>query len=280
MTPHHLTVDVEEFFHSTALTTRVPPSRWESLPRRAPRMVDWLLERLEGAGASATFFVLGWLAEREPDMVRAIARAGHEVAGHTWDHRKVTEQTPEEFRDSVRRSRELLESLTGRPVNGFRAPSFSIGPGMEWALDVLLDEGYRYDSSLFPISVHPGYGYPGGPRDPHIIERPCGVILEVPPLTLAVGRLRLPAAGGAYLRLLPYALVRLALRQAEARDVPGTVYVHPWDLDPDIERLRLPPLLTLRLHGGAARGRRGLIRLLGEFRFTSIARSQGARWAT
>lgn len=280
MIRHHLTVDVEEFFHSTALTTLVPAARWENLPRRAPLMVDWILERLAEREASATFFVLGWLAEREPAMVRAIAQAGHELAGHTWDHRKVTEQTPAEFRTSVRRTRDLLESLGGQPVRGFRAPSFSIGPGMEWALDVLLEEGHLYDSSLFPIAVHPGYGYPSAPRDPHTIDRPLGALTEVPPLTLGVGRLRLPAAGGAYLRFFPYALVRTALRQAEARGVPGTVYVHPWDLDPDIERLRLPPLLTLRLHGGAARARRRLVRLLAEFRFTSIARSLEAQWTT
>jgi polysaccharide deacetylase family protein (PEP-CTERM system associated) len=277
MIRHHLTIDVEEFFHSTALARLVPPERWETFPRRAPLVVRWLLERLAAHDATATFFVLGWLAEREPGVVRSIAQAGHEVASHGWDHRKVTEQTPEEFRGSIRRTRDLLESLTGQPVRGFRAPSFSIGPGMEWALDVLLEEGHLYDSSLFPISVHPGYGYPGAPPDVHAIEREGGVITEVPPLTLRVGPTRLPAAGGAYLRFFPYALVRTALRQAERRGVPGTVYLHPWDVDPDVERIPLPPLLTLRLHGGAARARKRLERLLTDFRFTSIARSLEAR---
>lgn len=271
--PHHLTVDVEEFFHSTTLTELVPQARWNAMPRRAPEVVDWLLAELEGRGACATFFVLGWLAEREPAMVERIARAGHEVAGHTWDHRKVTEQSPEEFRISVRRTRDLLEDLTGAPVFGFRAPSFSIGPGMEWALDVLLEEGHRYDSSLFPISMHPGYGYPGAERDVHVIERPAGPITEVPPLTLQMGTVRVPAAGGAYLRFFPYALVRAGLRQAERRGVPGTVYLHPWDLDPGIERIPLAPLHALRLHGGTRAARRRLLRLLDEFRFTSIARS-------
>ena len=274
---HHLTVDVEEFFHSTTLTEIVPQASWNGMPRRAPEVIDWLLDELERRGAHATFFVLGWLAEREPAMVERIARAGHEVAGHTWDHRKVTEQTPEEFRSSVARTRALLESLTGRPVIGFRAPSFSIGPGMEWAFDVLLEERHRYDSSLFPISVHPGYGYPGAVRDTHVIERPAGPITEVPPLTLQAGPMRLPAAGGAYLRFFPYALVRAGLRQAERRGAAGTVYLHPWDLDPGIERLPLTPLHTLRLHGGARAARRRLLRLLDEFRFTSIERSLDAR---
>jgi polysaccharide deacetylase family protein (PEP-CTERM system associated) len=270
---HHLTVDVEEFFHSTTLATHVPQERWETMPRRAPIVVDWLLERLDAADATATFFVLGWLAEREPDVVRAIARAGHEVASHGWDHRKVTDQSPEELRHSLCRTRDLLESLSGQPVRGFRAPSFSIGPGMEWAFDVLIEEGHTYDSSLFPISVHPGYGYPSASRDPDTLRRPGGSLIEIPPLTLGVGPTRLPAAGGAYLRFFPYALVRTALRQAERRGAPGTIYVHPWDLDPDIARLPLRPLHTLRLHGGAARARKRLVRLLAEFRFTSIARS-------
>jgi polysaccharide deacetylase family protein (PEP-CTERM system associated) len=270
---HHLTVDVEEFFHSTTLAKLVPQARWDAMPRRAPIVVDWLLERLDAADATATFFVLGWLAEREPDVVRAIAGAGHEVASHGWDHRKITDQSPEEFRHSLRRTRDLLESLSGQPVRGFRAPSFSIGPGMEWAFDVLLEEGHTYDSSLFPISVHPGYGYPAASRDPDTLQRPGGCLVEIPPLTLGVGPSRLPAAGGAYLRFFPYALVRTALRQAERRGVPGTIYVHPWDLDPDIARLPLRPLHTLRLHGGAGRARKRLVRLLAEFRFTSIARS-------
>jgi polysaccharide deacetylase family protein (PEP-CTERM system associated) len=203
--------------------------------------------------------------------VRAIARAGHEIAGHGWDHRRVTTQTPEEFRDSVRRTKALLEDLAGTEVIGFRAPSFSIRPGVEWALDVLLEEGYRYDSSLFPISVHPSYGYPGGGADLHAIERPSGSIWEVPPLTLSVFGRRLPAAGGAYLRFFPYALVRAAIRQAERRSTPATIYIHPWDLDPDVDRIPLPPLLRLRLHGGARRARARVSRLLHEFRFTSIA---------
>lgn len=268
---HHFTVDVEEFFHSTALTNHVSPDRWDDFPRRSTVIVPWLLDLLAESESRATFFILGWMADREPDLVRRIADAGHEVAGHSWDHKRVTDQTPESFRTSMRRTKALLESLTGTEVVGFRAPSFSIRPGVEWALDVLLEEGYRYDSSLFPTSLHPGYGYPDGQIDPYEIRRPSGTILEIPPLTLGVPFGRVPAAGGAYLRFFPYALMRAALRQAEARGQAGTIYIHPWDLDPDVERIPLPALLRLRLHGGARRARGRVARALREFRFAPIA---------
>jgi polysaccharide deacetylase family protein (PEP-CTERM system associated) len=277
MTFHHFTVDVEEFFHSTLLTSRLPQPRWDEFPRRSPEIVDWLLRSMEEAGAKGTFFVLGWLAEREPAVVRAIADANHEIASHGYDHVRIPDQTPDAFRASVRRSKQMLEDLTGREVIGFRAPSFSILPGYEWALDVLLEEGYRYDSSLFPISVHPSYGFPGAPRDPHWIERPSGRLLEVPPLTLSVLGRRLPAAGGAYLRLLPYRLISAALRQAERREVAGTTYIHPWDLDPVRPSVRLPPLLSLRLFGGAVGARSRVQRLLRDFRSVPIQERLGVQ---
>jgi len=165
-----------------------------------------------------------------------------------------------------------LEDLVGRAVLGFRAPSFSIVPGVEWALDVLLDEGYRYDSSLFPIKQHPTYGYPAGERDPHWITRPSGRIAEVPPATLRLAATNLPAAGGAYFRLLPYSLIRGALRSAQGRGVPGTFYVHPWDLDSESpDDYPLPRLLKLRLFGGRGRTWSRLDRLFREFRFRPIS---------
>lgn len=269
-TRHHLTVDVEEFFHSTALTRRVPPDRWDGLARRAPRMVDWILERLAERGATATFFVLGWSAEKDPQMVRAIAAAGHEVASHGWEHLKVSELGPERFRTSVRRTRRFLEDLTGRPVLGYRAPSFSITRSMGWALDVLVEEGYRYDSSIFPVGIHPGYGDASAPTGPWDIRRPGGILREVPPATVAMAGQRLPAAGGAYLRFFPVALVRTALREAERAGHAGTLFIHPWDLDPEIQPMPLPLHLRLRLFGGAAMARRRLTTLLSEFRFEAV----------
>lgn len=270
MRSHHVTVDVEEVFHSTLLAERVPEHQWADLPRRAPGIVSWLLDEMAARDARGTFFILGWLAAKEPEMVRRISDAGHEVAAHSWAHRPVSALGHEGFRATVRRSKDLLEQIVGSPVLGFRAPSFSILPGCEWALDVLEEEGYGYDSSLFPIRVHPQYGYPDGESDPYWIERPGTRLLEVPPLTLRFLGRRLPAAGGAYLRFFPLRLFRTALRQAERRGAPGTLYVHPWDLDPDLPRMRLGARDALRLYGGSHRARRRLLRLLEEFRSVPV----------
>jgi polysaccharide deacetylase family protein (PEP-CTERM system associated) len=267
-----VTVDVEEFFHSTLLVERVPQHQWDSFPRRAPLIVPWILEQLAAAGSRGTFFVLGWTAERDPDMVREINAAGHEVAAHSWIHRRVDAISPDEFRDAIRKSKALLEDIIGAPVTGYRAPSFSISPGVEWAFDILLEEGYSYDSSVFPIDLGPGYGYRGASRDPHWLKREAGLLGEVPPLTIQAFDRRFPAAGGAYLRLLPFALVKGALRQAETRGAPGTLYIHPWDLDPELEPLgTLPALLRLRLYGGSARARRRLAKLIRRFPSRTIS---------
>ncbi len=269
---HHFTVDVEEYFQASALESRVTRCEWGRFESRSEGSVRRLLDLLARHEARGTFFVLGWLAERRPGLVQLIADAGHEVASHGWDHVRVTAQRPAEFRASVRRSKHLLEQLAGARVLGFRAPNFSIVPGCEWALDVLLEEGYRYDSSLFPVRRPGGsYGYPAGRRDPHWLERPSGRLLEVPPVTLRRWGVNLPAAGGAYLRLLPLGLVRAGLRQAGLRGVPGTIYVHPWEFDPEQPRFDVPLLTRLRHYGGLTRTWQRLERLVREFRFTSIA---------
>ena len=228
-----------------------------------------LLDLLAQHDARATFFVLGWVAERHAELIRTIARAGHEIASHGWDHARVTAQAPLQFRDSIRRTKALLEEITGEPVLGFRAPSFSIVPGREWALDLLIEEGYRYDSSLFPV-LRPGYGYPGGSPDPHWLDRSAGRLAEIPPATLQWCGVRLPAAGGAYFRLLPYTLVRVAFRQCERRGAPGTFYIHPWEVDPAQPRLAVSWLTRVRHYGGLRRTAQRLGRLLTEFRFTAI----------
>ncbi len=268
-TPHLFTVDVEEYFQVTALAGSVPREEWDVLPRRVGASVDLLLGLLDRHEALATFFVLGWVAERDPALVRRIASAGHEVASHGWSHRPVTRLTPQEFRREVRASKELLEELSGRPVMGYRAPSFSITPGREWAFDVLLEEGYAYDSSLFPIRRRE-YGYPGCEPVPHRIQRSEGSILELPMVTTVIGGIRLPAAGGAYFRQLPYALTRRAFREQSARGNSAVFYIHPWELDPDQPRLNAPLMARLRHYRGLERTRRRLERLLSEFRFTSI----------
>jgi len=275
VTKHYFTVDVEEYFQVSAFEPFVSREEWPHHESRVEPCVDYLLGALEQHGAGATFFVLGWIAERHPELVRRIVQAGHEVASHGWDHRKVTAQTPEQFRESLRRSKACLEDLSGTPVTGFRAPSYSIVRGGEWALDMLLAEGYRYDSSLFPVNRN-GYGYKRGGRSPHWIERDGGRLLEIPPATLRRWGINIPAAGGAYFRLFPYGLVRAAIRQAELSDTPATFYIHPWELDDQHPSVKVTPLTRLRHYTGIRRTRTRLDRLLAEFSFTSIAADFGA----
>ena len=245
---------------------------WETRASRLRVGMDMLLALLDERKALGTFFVLGWVARHHPQVVRDIAAAGHEVASHGWGHERVTTLTPDEFRASVRSSKRDLEDIIGTPVVGYRAPSFSIVRGGEWALDILLDEGYRYDSSLYPVR-RPGYGFAGGERDPHRLQRDAGVLHELPPATLQVGPAVLPAGGGAYFRILPYYVVRAAMASAARRRVPATFYIHPWELDPGQPRLDVPFTTRLRHYGGLARTVPRLRRLLGEFEFQTIART-------
>jgi polysaccharide deacetylase family protein (PEP-CTERM system associated) len=266
---HHFTVDVEEYFQVAAFEPYVPRPDWTRFESRVARQMARLLALLSRHNARATCFVVGWVANRQRELVRTIASEGHEIASHGWDHARVTTLTPAQFRESVRRSKQLLEDITDTPVLGYRAPNFSIVPGKEWALDILVEEGYRYDSSLFPVR-RPGYGYPSGCADPYWIERPAGRLVEIPPTTLRCAGMRFPAAGGAYFRLLPYGVIRTGLRQCESRNAPGTFYVHPWEIDPDQPRVEVSWLTSARHYGGLHRTLPRLERLLTEFRFTPI----------
>jgi len=270
-TAHLFSIDVEEHFQVSAFDRILSRDDWERQPSRVERNTDVLLDLLGRHGAQATFFTLGWVAERQPDLIRRIAAQGHEVASHGWWHRRVTTLPPAEFRDEIRRSKAVLESLTGRAVLGYRAPSFSIVPGCEWAFDVLLEEGYRYDSSLFPIR-RPDYGYPSAPPLPHEIHRAAGALLEIPLATLDFLGLRIPAAGGGYLRQLPLGLIQRSFRALGARSSPGMFYVHPWEVDPEQPRLAAGVLTRMRHYGGLERTLPRLERLLREFRFTSVER--------
>lgn len=269
---HVFSVDVEEYFQVSAFDAVVDRSAWQEMPTRIEAAVEVLLEMLARHGATATFFTLGWLAERHPSLIRRIASAGHELASHGWSHRRVSALTPDEFREEVRHSKRCIEDIAGVEVTGFRAPSFSIGTGESWAFDVLIDEGYRYDSSVFPIR-RPGYGQPRAPTAPYVIVRPGGLLLELPLATLDVWGMRIPAAGGGYLRHFPLAVIRAALR-ARARHGGAMFYVHPWELDPGQPRLPVPPLTRIRHYTGLRRTRARIDSLLGEFRFTTVARHQ------
>jgi polysaccharide deacetylase family protein (PEP-CTERM system associated) len=270
--PHIFTVDVEEYFHALALSKAAPRSRWHALPSRVEQATGTILDLLAKHDTVATFFVVGWVAERFPGLVRRIAVAGHEIASHGYWHRTVTAFEPEEFREDLRHSRIILEQVTGRRVHGFRAPSFSIVPGIEWAFDVLLEEGFTWDSSLFPIR-RPEYGYPDTPSDPYLIRREGGAIVELPLATTSMMGLRLPAAGGAYLRHLPYGLTRRAFREHADRGVPAMFYMHPWEVDPGQPRLDVPWISRVRHYRGLDHMLERIERLLYEFSFTSVERA-------
>ena len=272
MVAHHFTIDVEEYFQVAAFDPYIARSTWKDFESRVARQMAVLLTLLARRNVRATCFVVGWVAERQPELIRTIARAGHEIASHGWDHKRVTTLSPAQFRDSIRRSKQLLEEIAGVPVVGFRAPNFSIVHGREWALDILIEEGYHYDSSLFPIRRR-GYGYAAGQTDPHWIVRPAGLLAEIPPTTLQWAGLRLPAAGGAYFRLFPYGVVRAALRQCERRGKPGTFYIHPWEVDPDQPRVAVSWATRVRHYGGLRRTHGRLERLLDEFQFAPIGRT-------
>ncbi len=269
---HHFTVDVEEYFQVSAFEEVVTRDRWNALEARVRGGVDRLLEMLTEHDARGTFFVLGWIAKRHPELVRSIQEAGHEIASHGSTHRRVTTQSPDEFRACAGDAKRALEDLTGRAILGYRAPSFSIVPGREWALDILLEEGYRYDSSLFPVRRR-GYGYPSGARDPHWIYRPGGPIAEFPPTTLQRAGVNLPAAGGAFFPLFSLTPLRAALRECAERGAPGTFYIHPWELDVDQPRFDVPWTTRIRHYGGLARTEPRLRQILREFRFNTIEES-------
>lgn len=268
---HIFTVDVEEYFHVGAFESVVSRKDWNSFPSRIDASIDLLLDLLARHGATGTFFTLGWIADHHPRVVRRIAQAGHEIASHGYWHRRVDSLAPEEFRQDVRASRAVLEDVCGTRVSGFRAPNFSIRPGCEWAFDVLLEEGYRYDSSLFPIR-RPGYGYRAAPIVPHLIHRTSGSLCELPLATTALYGARIPAAGGAYLRHFPFGIIRRCLQEHSESGIPATFYLHPWELDPDQPRLPVNWITKGRHYGGLTRTLPRLEQLLAEFPFVSAAR--------
>jgi polysaccharide deacetylase family protein (PEP-CTERM system associated) len=269
VTGHFFSIDVEEHFQVNAFERLLSREEWDSQPSRVEANTDRLLDLLARHGATATCFTLGWVAERYPELIRRIAAGGHELASHTWWHRKVATSSPAEFREEVRRSRSVLEDLSGTPVVGFRAPSFSILPGTEWAFDVLLEEGYRYDSSLFPVR-RPGYGYPAAPSHPYVITRAAGRLLEIPMTTLPILGIRFPAAGGAYLRHFSRGLIERAFEGCERKGSPGMFYVHPWEIDPDQPRLPVGFLTRLRHYRNLDRTLPALESILARFRFQSV----------
>jgi polysaccharide deacetylase family protein (PEP-CTERM system associated) len=268
---HIFSADIEEYFQVSAFEPYVSRASWDARPSRVERSTDRLLDLLDRHGSTGTFFTLGWVARHHPHVVRRIVGAGHELASHGFWHRRIWSQSPSEFRDDIRDAKAALEDASGTAVTGYRAPTFSMTPRTAWAWDILIEEGYRYDSSIFPVR-RPGYGFPGAPPYPHLIRRPAGELLELPIATLSVAGVRVPAGGGGYLRQLPFQLIHRAFRKLSTAGSPGMFYIHPWELDPEQPRIPCPWLTSVRHYRGLERTVPRLERLLSTFKFTSVAR--------
>jgi len=264
-------VDVEDYFHVQAFAESVSPRQWDQLESRVVANTDRLLDLLDRRQTRGTFFVLGWVADRFPDLVRRIHRAGHEIGCHSYWHKLIFEQTPEEFRHDLRRATAVLSDLTGEPVRVYRAPSFSITERSLWALDILIDEGYEVDSSIFPVH-HDTYGIPDANPAPHVISRPNGRIREFPPAVRCKRFGNIPVAGGGYFRIYPLQLTLHWLRNINRKEHrPFVFYIHPWEVDPDQPRLPAGRKSRFRHYRNLHTTEMKLHRLLQEFRFHALA---------
>jgi len=261
-----MTVDVEDYFQVSAFAPHIPRNQWDSLPCRVERNVTRILELLDTHSAKATFFTLGWIAERYPHLVREIVAGGHELASHGYGHLRASDQSEAEFRTDVTHAKKLLEDIAGVAVNGYRAPSFSIGHKNLWALDVLNEAGYLYSSSIYPVR-HDHYGMPDAPR--FKFQPRQHALLELPPTTMQLLGRNYPASGGGYFRLLPYSLSAWMMRRVNQRDgESGIFYFHPWEIDPEQPRQRGVGMKTrFRHYVNLSRMEGRLQRLLQDFKW-------------
>lgn len=266
-----MTVDVEDYFHVAALSSVISRDDWSSMEYRAEANTHKLLDLFAETGIKATFFILGWVARRSPQLVRQIHEAGHEVGCHGMSHRLVYEQTIDEFTLETRDSKAMLEDATGVKVAGYRAASWSITRQSLWALDVIYEAGFEYDSSVFPIR-HDLYGIPDAPKRPGVLKTPNGrSLVEFPPSTATFMGVRVPVAGGGYFRLLPYWVTRMGLRQIN-QDLRQSFifYLHPWEVDPEQPRIEAGWLSRFRHYTNLRKTQQRLRDLIGEFRFTTV----------
>lgn len=266
-----LTIDVEDYFQVAALAEAVDRKDWPSMEYRVEANTDRLLELFSQREVKATFFTLGWVAERSPELIRRIQKAGHEIASHGYSHQLVYNQTPDLFRDETRKSKQILEDITGQPITGYRAASYSITAQSRWALDILCEEGFTWDSSIFPVH-HDRYGMPGTPHEPYRLEAPGGGrLIEFPLSTCPLGSYRLPIAGGGYFRLYPYWLSRWGLGKINRAGQSFIFYLHPWEIDTGQPRLDVKALSRFRHYNNLDKCMGRLERLLGDFRFGSVS---------
>jgi polysaccharide deacetylase family protein (PEP-CTERM system associated) len=264
-----LTIDVEEFFQVHALSRAITMDEWGNYPSSVTESTELILNLLDVADIKATFFCLGWIAERHPDLIRRIHKAGHEIASHGYAHKVIYDQEPAVFREDVAKAKAILEEITGAPVLGYRAPTYSITKQTLWALDTLEELGFIYDSSIFPIR-HDNYGIPDAPRFPHRLSPRR--LVEFPISTVNIGSANLPIAGGGYFRLLPYPVTRQGLKTITAQGHPFIFYVHPWEFNPGIPRVAsLSALSRFRTYVGLTKTQHRFQRLLTDFDFTTAS---------
>ncbi len=231
-----MSVDVEDYFHAESFSDIVERPRWDSYPSRVESNTRRLLEVLANLNVHGTFFVLGWVAERYPALVREIAASGHELGCHSYWHRLIYKLSPAEFCEDTKRAKSVIEQISGQPVRGYRAPTYSVIDSSAWALEILAELGFSYDSSIFPIR-HDRYGMPDAPRAPFRFQTPSGPMTEFPITTFRLAGHNMPVGGGGYLRLLPSFYTHLGLQRVQKEGLPIVIYIHPWEIDPDQPRL-------------------------------------------
>jgi polysaccharide deacetylase family protein (PEP-CTERM system associated) len=262
-----LTVDVEDYYHVSAFEAHISNNNWEFLPSRVEYNIKRILEILDTYDVKATFFVLGWVAERSPSLIREIHNQGHEIACHGYMHKLVYQSTIDDFRIDVRKAKSIIEDSIGCRINGFRATSFSFIEETLWALDILIEEGFMYDSSIFPVR-HDRYGIPRWQRFPHRIARNGKSIYELPPSTIRIFRNNIPIAGGAYLRFLPLSLITWGIRRINNTETnPAVLYIHPWEIDAGQPRIRVSKIAELRHYAGINGVEDKIREILDEFDF-------------
>lgn len=262
-----LTVDLEEWFSGHILARGVSRTDWDKQKLRVTEITGRLLRILERHQTKATFFVLGWLAERVPELIKEIEDVGHEIASHGYSHVSITRMTPEEFEDDIKKSIEVIGACVKQKILGFRAPSFTVTAKTLWALDIIAEYGLKYDSSVFPVGFHPDYGIPDAPLSIYRIHEK---IIEVPLSCVELLGTRVPYGGGFYFRLYPYNLTRNLIRRCNREGRPAIFYLHPWELDPDQPKVNLGGLNTLRHYYNISKIPTRLNRLLEDFEFTTI----------
>jgi len=270
-----VTVDVEDWYHICGADEQAPPSMWNKYEGRVERNTERILNVFRKEKIKATFFVLGYIAGRYPELVRMIANEGHEIATHGYNHTRVYKQEPEAFELDLKKSKNIIESISGSPIYGYRAPEWSIGKRItqrnkkmsSWALEILAQSGFRYDSSIAPLRI---IGSPKAPTTPYTIKTGYGAIKEIPPLVMSTFMGNIPIGGGWGLRMINYADIKNTIRRYNRHNQPVLIYIHPWEIDEDLPRLKIPLAKRFACYGRVNNTWSRFLRLIRDFEFTNI----------